>query len=342
MTDDLRAVSATFDSGFAEASTLDAVGRLETEFLGRNGRITALLKSLKSVPAESRPAAGKAINDLRNAASEKLAAKKSALESALKAERLKSEAIDVTLALARPDSVGALHPLTQTRNALIRAFVGLGFSVREGPEIERDYYNFQLMNIPPDHPSRDAQDTFYVTDDILLRTQTSAVQARVMLEEKPPIRIICPGKVYRADDDATHSPMFHQMEGLVVEEKSRLSMRDLKGVLDEFARAFFGADARTRLRPSYFPFTEPSVETDVSCFMCKGAGCKLCKGTGWIEILGAGIVNPAVLENCGIDSGTHRGYAFGIGIERCAMLKYGIPDIRMFFENDLRFLRQFI
>lgn len=231
--------------------------------------------------------------------------------------------------------------MTITKNMMTDAFVGMGFEVKEGPEVELDYFNFQLLNIPKDHPSRDMQDTFYITDKILLRTQTSAVQARTMLSQKPPIRIICPGKVYRADDDATHSPMFHQMEGLVIEEKEKVTLGDLKGCLDAFARKFFGEDSRIRLRPSYFPFTEPSVEMDVSCFMCKGKGCRLCKGTGWIEVLGAGIVNPVVLDNCGIDSKKYSGYAFGIGIERCAMLKFGIPDIRILFENDVRFLKQY-
>ena len=215
----------------------------------------------------------------------------------------------------------------------------MGFNVFEGPEIEEDYYNFQMLNIPPDHPARDMQDTFYINDNILLRTQTSAGQVRVMLDKKPPIKVLSPGKVYRSDDDASHSPIFHQMEGLVVDKG--ITLCDLKGTLDEFCKIMFGKDAKTRLRPSYFPFTEPSVEVDVSCSECHGKGCKLCKGTGWIEILGAGIVNKKVLEGCGIDSEVYSGYAFGMGIERIAILKYKIPDIRLFYENDLRFLKQF-
>jgi phenylalanyl-tRNA synthetase alpha chain len=235
--------------------------------------------------------------------------------------------------------VGALHPLNQVIEEISQIFIGLGFAVKDGPEIELDYYNFEALNIPADHPSRDEQDTFYINDNILLRTQTSAVQVRIMEKEAPPLRIICPGKVYRPDDDASHSPIFHQIEGLVIDKN--ITLCDLKALLDNFARSYFSSQTKTRLRPSYFPFTEPSVEVDLSCAICNGKGCSLCKGTGWIELLGAGIVNPRVLEYAGIDSKEYSGLAFGMGVERAAMIKYGIPDIRLFYENDYRFLKQY-
>jgi len=232
-----------------------------------------------------------------------------------------------------------MHPITKVKNEILDTFIGLGFAVKEGPEIETDYYNFQTLGIPEDHPARDMQDTFYINDGILLRTHTSPMQSRTMLSQKPPIRIVVPGKVYRADDDATHSPIFNQIEGLCVEEG--ISLAHLKNMLEIFARSTFSKDTKVRFRPSYFPFTEPSVEVDISCTMCGGTGCRLCKGTGWIEVLGAGIVNPVVLENCGIDSKKYSGFAFGFGIDRIAMLKYGIPDIRLMYENDVNFLKQY-
>lgn len=335
----MKAISDAVSEKLSQITSLNELSDLKVRYLGKNGEITSLLKGLKNFSAEERPTIGKHINDLRQTVEKMLAEREMRFAAMQKEKRLKEEEIDVTLSLPDNNKCGSLHPLTLAKNELINAFTGMGFSVLEGVEVEEDYYNFQLLNIPADHPARDMQDTFYITDKILLRTQTSAVQARTMLTQKPPIRVICPGKVYRADDDATHSPMFHQMEGLVVDKN--INICDLKGCLDEFARSFFGTDTRTRLRPSYFPFTEPSMEMDVSCFMCHGKGCRLCKGTGWIEVLGAGIVNPVVLENCGIDSKEYSGFAFGIGIERCAMLKYGIPDIRILFENDLRFLRQY-
>ena len=339
MLEKIKQIFETFNENIDKVKNLNELNELKIKFLGKNGSVTELLKELKKCPPSEKPILGKSINELRlNVERAVNAYEKKLLEEA-KAKRLESEDIDVTLSLAHKDTIGALHPLTLTKDTMINAFAGMGFEVKEGPEVELDYYNFQLLNIPDDHPARDMQDTFYITDKILLRTQTSAVQARTMLTQKPPIRIICPGKVYRADDDATHSPMFHQMEGLVVDKN--VTICDLKGCLDEFARKFFGSDTKTRLRPSYFPFTEPSVEMDVSCFACKGKGCRLCKGTGWIEVLGAGIINPVVLDNCGIDSKEYSGFAFGIGIERCAMLKYSIPDIRILFENDIRYLRQY-
>jgi len=252
--------------------------------------------------------------------------------------RNRQEAVDITLpAKTRP--MGSLHPLTQVKNEIINVFSGMGFDVFEGPEIEDDDHNFTRLNVPKDHPSRDMQDTFYLEDDLLLRTQTSGGQIRVMDQQKPPIKVLVPGRVFRSDSDATHSPMFHQMEGLVVDKG--ITLCDLQGLLDKFVQQLFDADVRTRLRPSYFPFTEPSVEVDVSCFECAGKGCSLCKHTGWIEVLGGGVVHPKVLENCGIDPAEYSGIAFGIGIERITMLKYGINNIGLLFENDLRFLKQF-
>ena len=263
---------------------------------------------------------------------------KSALRTSSLKKKYKEEKIDVTLP-GRVTEDGAYHPNTLIRNELISVFAGMGFEIFEGPEIENDYYNFTALNTPADHPARDMQDTFYLSNDLLLRTQTSAGQIRVMENKKPPIKILSPGKVYRSDDDATHSPMFSQMEGLVVDKG--ITLCDLKGMLDEFARKIFGANVNTRLRPSYFPFTEPSVEVDVSCFECGGKGCRLCKGTGWIEVLGAGMVNRHVLEGCDIDPDEYTGFAFGMGIERIAMLKYGINNMKLLFEGDVRFLKQF-
>ncbi len=311
---------------------------LKVKYLGKNGAVTELLKGMKDIPKEDRPSAGKLVNDLRSEIENVFGEKEKVLKEIELQKTFEKEAIDITLP-GKSKEVGTLHPITLIKNELIDAFTSMGFNIFEGPEIEEDYYNFQMLNIPPDHPARDMQDTFYINDNILLRTQTSAGQVRVMLDKKPPIKVLSPGKVYRSDDDASHSPIFHQMEGLVVDKG--ITLCDLKGTLDEFCKIMFGKDAKTRLRPSYFPFTEPSVEVDVSCSECHGKGCKLCKGTGWIEILGAGIVNKKVLEGCGIDSEVYSGYAFGMGIERIAILKYKIPDIRLFYENDIRFLKQF-
>ena len=307
-------------------------------FLGRTGKLTALYKRMKEIPPEERPAFGQRINALK----EEIEARFASIEQDLRArelsERLASERIDVTMP-GRRRARGTLHPVTRVRNMLIDVFAGMGFEVFEGPEIENDYYNFTALNTPADHPARDMQDTFYLADGLLLRTQTSAGQIRLMEKKKPPIKMLSPGRVFRSDDDATHSPMFHQMEGLVVDKG--ITLCDLQGMLDKFVQALFGPEVKTRLRPSYFPFTEPSVEVDVSCFECGGKGCSLCKHTGWIEVLGAGVVHHSVLENCGIDPKVYSGFAFGIGIERIAMLKYGINNIGLMFENDLRFLKQF-
>ena len=320
-------------------TAINTLAELKIKYLGKSGLITGLLKGMKDVKPEDRPMAGKLVNDLRGEVENFI----STLDAKFKEEALKAsfkkEAIDVTLPGKKPQT-GNLHPVTLVKNDIINAFAGMGFEIYEGPEIELDFYNFKQLNIPEDHPARDMQDTFYITDKILLRTQTSSGQARVMEEKKPPLKILGPGRVYRSDSDATHSPMFHQMEGLVVDKG--LTLCDLKGMLEEFLKKIFkSSDVKTRLRPSYFPFTEPSVEVDVSCFECGGKGCPLCKGTGWIEVLGAGMVNRQVFKNCGIDPDEYTGFAFGIGLERIAMLKYGIPDIRYFFDNDIRFLKEF-
>ena len=326
----VEAISAAPDSR--------ALYEAKMRFLGRMGRVAALYKKLKELPPEERPAFGQQINDLRRIIEERAAELDEKLRENEMGARLATERVDVTMP-GRRARQGALHPVTRVRNQLIDIFAGMGFEIFEGPEIENDYYNFTALNTPADHPARDMQDTFYVADGILLRTQTSAGQIRLMEKKKPPIKMLSPGRVFRSDDDATHSPMFHQMEGLVVDK--HVTLCDLQGMLDEFARVMFSESSRTRLRPSYFPFTEPSVEVDVSCHACGGKGCSLCKGTGWIEVLGAGMVNRHVLENCGIDPDEYSGFAFGMGIERIAMLKYGINNIKLLTENDVRFLEQF-
>ena len=321
------------------ASSRAAAFELRKQFLdSKTGKIGQMMKEMRSIAPEERAGFGKNVNELKEWAQQKF----TELDEKMKAKELEMryehEKIDVTMP-ARKIQAGNLHPITQMRNQLIDVFAGMGFEVVETKEIENDYYNFTALNTPQDHPARDMQDTFYLSPEFLLATQTSAAQIHTMEKKKPPIKMIAaPGKVFRSDDDATHSPMFHQLEGLVVDKK--ITVCDLKGMLDVFVQKIYGESTTTRLRPSYFPFTEPSVEVDVSCFECGGKGCKLCKGTGWIEILGAGIVNRKVLENCGIDSDEYSGLAFGIGIERAAMLKYGINNIKLFYESDLRVLRQ--
>lgn len=316
---------------------LEKLGEVRNTILGKKGELTAVLKGMKDVPPEDRPKVGQWVNETREAIENILAQQTKKLEAEALRLRYEAEKIDVTMPAEEP-AKGNLHPITQVRNQLTDIFASMGFEVYEGTEIETDYYNFTALNTPQDHPARDMQDTFYLSPEFLLRTQTSAGQIHVMEAKKPPIKIISPGKVFRSDDDATHSPMFTQMEGLVVDKG--ITLCDLKGMLDEFVKKIFGETATTRLRPSYFPFTEPSVEVDVSCFQCGGKGCKLCKGTGWIEVLGAGVVNNKVLEGCGIDTDIYSGFAFGIGIERIAMLKYGINNIKLLFESDLRVLNQ--
>ena len=327
-----------FDAVKNANSLTELYNDVKVKFLGKNGEMTAVLRGMKDVPNDKKAEIGKLVNDTRAAMEKAIEEKEIYLTKLEKKAKLESEISDITIPAKKAD-IGSLHPLSIIKNQILDIFTGLGFEVKEGPEIETDYYNFQALNIPKDHPARDMQDTFYFSENLLLRTHTSPCQARTMEKQRPPIRMVSPGKVYRSDDDATHSPMFQQIEGLVVDKN--ITMCDLKGVLDEFAKRFFNSDTKTRFRPSYFPFTEPSVEVDVSCSICGGKGCRVCKGTGWIEVLGAGIVNPAVLDNSGIDSNVYSGFAFGLGVDRLTMIKYGIPDMRLLFANDLRFLRQF-
>ena len=311
---------------------------LRLKVLGRKGELTLLLRSMGQLPAEERPKAGQMINAVRETLTTKMEELDTKIKQIEQEKKLQKEAIDVTEP-RKHTPLGAMHPISIVQDQLLDVFTGMGFDVVEGPEVEYDLFNFELMNIPKNHPARDAQDTFYIEENIVLRTHTSPVQARIMTTRKPPIRIVCPGRVYRADEvDATHSPVFHQMEGLVIDED--VTMADLKGTLDAFAKKLYGDDVTTRFRPS-FPFTEPSAEVDLTCVNCHGKGCRVCKGTGWIEVLGAGMVNPKVLDMCGIDSKKYRGFAFGVGLERIVMLRYGITDMRALYEGDVRFLSQF-
>lgn len=312
---------------------------LRVRFLGKKGELTAVLRGMGALSAEERPRMGQLANDVRAAIEAAIAVRGAELKERMLQKRLSEEKLDVTMPGEAP-RMGHRHPLNRVQREMEEIFIGMGFQIAEGPEVEYDYYNFQALNIPKNHPARDTQDTFYITDNILLRSQTSPVQVRVMEKQKPPIRVISPGRVYRSDAlDATHSPLFHQMEGLVVDKG--ITMSDLKGTLETFAKKMFGENTKIRFRPHHFPFTEPSAEVDVSCFACGGKGCRICKGEGWIEILGAGMVHPFVLSNCGIDPEIYSGFAFGMGIERVAMKHYGIDDIRLFYENDERFLKQF-
>ena len=316
---------------------LKDLSEIKVKFLGKAGLLTSILRGMKDVAPEDRPKIGTLVNQTRAEIEEAIAKIQQELDNKALEEKLAKEKVDITEP-AKDCKKGALHPITLVFNKLIDACVDMGFEVVQGPEVETDYYNFEQLNIPKNHPSRDMQDSFYITDGVLLRTHTSPMQARVMENTKPPIKIVVPGKVYRNDSDSTHSPVFHQMEGLVVDEN--ISMVDLKTMLNTLMARVYGENTKIRFRPSYFPFTEPSVEVDVSCPNCDGKGCKLCKGTGYLEILGAGIVNPKVLENCGIDSTKYSGFAFGMGIERTAMVKYSIPDLRTMYKNDTRFLKQ--
>lgn len=312
---------------------------LRVRLLGKKGTLTGLLRGMGTLPAEERPQMGQLVNRLRTELDEAIGARSAAIQEELQKARLSAERIDVTMP-GKKVPVGGLHPLSVVLDDIIDIFQSMGFDVVDGPEVETDYYNFQALNVPADHPARDMQDTFYLADDLLLRTQTSAAQARTMEERRPPIRIICPGRVYRADEvDATHSPVFHQIEGLVIDKG--ITMCDLKGVLEQFAHEIYGPETKVRFRPSFFPFTEPSVEVDVSCSECGGKGCRVCKGAGWIEILGAGMVHPRVLKMGGIDPEEYTGFAFGIGLDRLTTTRYKISDIRLLFENDERFLEQF-
>ena len=322
------------------ASDIAALEELRVSYLGKKGALTGLLKNLGQLSAEERPKAGAEINAVKQQLNEQLNARKASLQGAALAAQLAEEAIDVTLPGRRAET-GSLHPITRTIQRMETFFSSMGFEVVEGPEIEDDYHNFEALNIPAHHPARAMHDTFYVDDTHVLRTHTSGVQVRTMEAQQPPIRVICPGRVYRCDSDLTHSPMFHQVEGLLIDETSNFG--HLKGLLEDFLQAFFERDdLSVRLRPSYFPFTEPSAEVDIQCVKCSGAGCRVCSHTGWIEVLGCGMVNPKVLDMSGIDPDKYRGFAFGMGVERLSMLRYGIGDLRLNFDNDLRFLAQFM
>lgn len=336
--EELAQLSKAAFEGLKKARSPEEVEEIRVRFLGRKGTLTGILRSLKDLPPEERPEIGRVANELKAKLEEAIGERKAVLFQEWERALLVKERLDITLP-GRPPSFGSLHPLTIVLEEILEIFQGLGFSMAEGPEVELDYYNFEALNIPKDHPARDMQDTFYITDEVLLRTHTSPVQIRVMERESPPIRIVAPGKVYRRDADISHSPMFHQVEGLLVDEG--VSFADLKGTLQAFALQCFGKEARLRFRPSFFPFTEPSAEVDVACIICGGSGCRVCKGTGWLEILGAGMVDPEVFKKVGYDPERWTGFAFGMGVERIAMLKFGIDDIRLFFENDLRFLKQF-
>ena len=311
---------------------------LRVRYLGKKGALTAILKQMGGLSAEERPKIGQLANEARQDIEKMLTEKARELKEKELALRLEKEKIDITLPGKQPPK-GSYHPLSLTLEAMLDIFRSMGFDIIDGPEVETDYYNFEALNVPKDHPARDMQDTFYLGENLVLRTQTSGMQIHAMEARKPPIRVIAPGKTYRVDEDSTHSPMFHQIEGLVVDKG--VDLCQLKGILEQFAREVYGPETKVRFRPSFFPFTEPSVEVDVSCFSCGGKGCRTCKGTGWIEILGAGMVHPHVLEQCGIDPNEYTGFAFGIGLERVALLKYEIADMRLLYENDIRFLEQF-
>ena len=339
MKEKLEKIKKDAEQAIKEAKELSRLNDVRVNVLGKKGELTAVLKSMKDVKPEERPIVGQLVNETRQAIERLLDETKEKLEAAELDLRLKREVIDVTLP-AKKNLVGHRHPNSIARQEVERIFTGMGYEVVEGPEVEYDYYNFEALNIPANHPAKDEQDTFYINDKIVLRTQTSPIQVRVMEKQKPPIRILAPGRVFRADEvDATHSPSFHQIEGMVIDKN--ITFADLKGTLAEFARQMFGADTKVKFRPHHFPFTEPSAEMDVSCFKCGGKGCRFCKGEGWIEILGCGMVHPNVLRMSGIDPDEYTGFAFGLGLERITLLKYEIDDMRLLYENDERFLRQF-
>ena len=339
MNDKLKNIRENAIRQIQEANTLEALNDVRVSILGKKGALTGLLKGMKDVAPEDRPKVGQMVNDTRAEIENVLDDARKNMEAKVRAEKLKAEVIDVTLP-AKKNNVGHRHPNNIALEEVESIFIGMGYEVVEGPEIEYDLYNFEKLNIPEGHPAKDEQDTFYITKDILLRTQTSPCQARTMEKGKLPIRMIAPGRVFRSDEvDATHSPSFHQVEGLVVDKN--ITLADLKGTLEVFAKEMFGEETKTKFRPHHFPFTEPSAEMDVSCFKCGGKGCRFCKGSGWIEILGCGMVHPHVLEMCGIDPDKYTGFAFGVGLERIALLKYEIDDMRLLYENDIRFLRQF-
>lgn len=338
MHNDIRSIEKSAREEISKSRSLKEIQDLKVKYLGKKGVLTARLKSLGSLPKEERREQGQLLNECKNIIQEEIDKKEDILKSSEMDASLKNQTIDVTVPGCYTP-FGHLHPVTRVLDEIISIFITLGFTVEEGPEIEHDFYNFEALNFPKDHPARDMQDTFFIEDDVVLRTHTSPVQIRVMEKNTPPLRVIAPGKVYRCDADVSHIPMFHQLEGFMVDRHIRMS--DLKGILEIFLHRVFGPDTSIRLRPSFFPFTEPSAEIDISCVICKGRGCNVCSGTGWIEILGAGMINPRVYEKAGYAPDKYTGFAFGMGIERVAMLKYGIDDIRLFPENDKRFIDQF-
>jgi phenylalanyl-tRNA synthetase alpha chain len=338
MREDLKALREQAEAELRKAETEEELQEIRTRYLGRKGLLTGLLRNIGNVSSEERPQFGRQCNEVKETLSAGIDQLLAGLASSKKEDLLQRERLDVTLP-GRGVRHGRLHPVTQVREEICRIFAGLGFSVVEGPEVELDYYNFEALNIPKDHPARDMQDTFYVEDNIVLRTHTSPVQVRIMEKRKPPVRILSPGRVYRRDSDISHTPMFHQIEGLLVDRG--ITFGDLKGVLTVFLKQVFGEETALRFRPSFFPFTEPSAEVDIRCVMCSGRGCRVCGQSGWLEILGSGMVDPEVFKNVGYDPEEFTGFAFGLGLERIAMLKFGISDIRLFFESDMRFLEQF-
>ena len=339
MKQQLEEIKSRAAAALANAKLPQEIDELRVRFLGKKGELTGILKQMGKLSPEERPVIGQLANEVRSWIETDIETRLTEIKASQMAARLESEKLDVTLPGKHPQ-FGAKHPLSIVLDEIKEIFIGMGFEIADGPEVETDYYNFEALNIPKDHPARDTQDTFYINDNILLRTQTSPVQVRVMEQKKPPIRIISPGRVYRSDAlDATHSPLFHQIEGLVVDKG--ITFADLKGTLETFIKRLYGEDSVVRFRPHHFPFTEPSAEVDVQCFNCKGEGCRLCKGEGWIEILGCGMVHPKVLSNCGIDPEVYSGFALGMGLERVVMRRYNIDDIRLFYENDVRFLKQF-
>lgn len=339
MKEQLKSIAQAALQALEAATDQQELEALRVKYLGKKGEVTAILKQMGSLSAEERPVIGQLANEVRSKIENQLTAKANEIKAAVADKKLALETLDVTMP-GHKKELGKKHPLDSVLDEIKEIFLGMGFDIAEGPEVETDYYNFEALNIPKDHPARDTQDTFYINDNVLLRTQTSPVQVRVMEKKKPPIRIISPGRVYRSDAvDATHSPVFHQIEGLVVDKG--VTMGDLKGTLADFAKRLYGPDAKVRFRPHHFPFTEPSAEMDTMCFSCGGKGCRLCKGEGWIEILGCGMVHPKVLENCNIDPEEYSGFAFGMGLERLVMRRFNIDDLRLFYENDQRFLNQF-
>lgn len=339
MKEQLKAIAVAAKEALASVNDMQELEALRVKYLGKKGELTAILKQMGSLSAEERPIIGQFANEIKAQIEGEISVKSAEIKAASINQKLAAEKIDVTMP-GKKSPMGKQHPLSIVLDEIKEIFLGMGFEVAEGPEVEYDYYNFEALNIPKDHPARDTQDTFYITDNILLRTQTSPVQVRTMEKQKPPIRVISPGRVYRSDAvDATHSPVFNQIEGLVVDKG--ITMGDLKGTLADFAKRLYGEDAQVRFRPHHFPFTEPSAEMDTMCFNCGGKGCRLCKGEGWIEILGCGMVHPKVLENCNIDPNEYSGFAFGMGLERLVMRRFNIDDLRLFYENDQRFLNQF-